>query len=166
MSLFFPATEPALDSTPKLDLIEQAWEHIGDRYLARLKHNRIFAGRVRSILSLATYDALHSVINPGSGHIFKEPSHGSTVEAAAAAAVQAAHDILTTVFNSPEDQQDLADHLHESLSLFGNEPEKRIGIESGRRSAVSYIQTFSTLLTYRSVEKPFIRRVRAELVAA
>lgn len=162
-------SEPLLTtvSSPKLDLIEQAWDHIADRYIGRLKNNRVFAGRVRSILSLATYDALHSVIDPGNGHIFKEISQGSTIEAAAAAAVKASHDILSSVFTDPKDQEDLADLLEESLSLFGNEEEKKAGLTSGARSAGTYLKTFSSLLVnHRSNEKYFSRHVKRELAAA
>ncbi|MFT3990031.1 MAG: hypothetical protein QM680_01355 [Luteolibacter sp.] len=166
MSFIFPIDEPVFTSSPELDLIEQAWEHIGDRYLARLKYNRVFEGRIRSILSLAAYDAQTSVTNPGNGHIYKETSLGSTFQAAAAASIQASHDILATVFRSKEDRQNLADHLEESLGLLGNEVEKEIGIENGRRSASTYIQTFSTLLLHRSTEKPLTRQRAGELVAA
>ena len=161
-------SEPLLTtvSSPKLDLIEQTWDHIADRYIARIKNNRIFAGRVRSILSLATYDALHSVIDPGNGHIFKEISEGSTIEAAAAAAVKASHDVLSAVFTDPTDQQDLADLLEESLALFGNEEEKRAGLTSGERSASTYIKAFSPLLVEHRHHRNLLRRPVRELAAA
>ena len=69
-------------SSPKLDLIQLAWSHIAERYLGRIASNRIFAGRVRSIRLLAVHDAVHSVIDPGNGRIYKDISQGSTIEAA------------------------------------------------------------------------------------
>ncbi|MFT4176535.1 MAG: hypothetical protein QM627_07745 [Luteolibacter sp.] len=164
MSFIFPIDEPVFTSFPELDLVEQAWEHIGDRYLTRLKSNRVYEGRIRSILSLAAYDAQSSITNPGSGHIYKEISRGTTFEAAAAASVQASHDILAAIFTSPGDRQDLADHLEETLGLLGKEEEKQIGIENGRRSAAIYIRAFSTLLPQRG--KSLSRPQAGELVAA
>ncbi len=137
---------PTTISSPKLDLISLTWDHIAARYIKRLESNRIFAGRVRSIRLLAVHDAIHSVVDPGNGYIFKEISGGSTTEAAFAATVRASHDILVSVFNDPASVSDLGHLLEESLALVGNETEKAAGSGSGARSAAAYLGTFAPLL--------------------
>lgn len=148
ISQFIPVSEPLTTtvSSPKLDLISFAWDHIAARYLSRLASNRVLAGRVRSIRSLAVHDAIQSVVDPGNGHIYREISAGTTTEAAFAAAVQASHDILAAVFARPGDRSDLEDLLAESLDLIGDESEKSAGILSGHESAAAYLSTFATLL--------------------
>jgi hypothetical protein len=145
---FLKLTEPTLTtiSSPKLDLIARTWEHIASRYLSRLETNRILAGRVRSIRLLAVHDGIHSVIDPGNGHIYKVPSEGYTTEAAFAAAVRASHDVLVSIFNDPASVSDLGHLLEESLALVGNEIEKAAGQTSGAESAAAYLQTFAPLL--------------------
>ena len=133
-------------SSPKLDLVTLAWDHIAARYLNRLKSDRILAGRVRSIRQLAVHDAIHSVIDPGNGYLFKEISIHSTTDAAAAAAIRASHDILASVFRDPRDRADLADHLEESLSLLYPAPRYRSGVETGAGSASTYLKIFGALL--------------------
>lgn len=168
MNLLIESTEPLLTtvSSPKLDLIQRTWAHIAERYLKRIESNRIFTGRIRAIRLLATHDAIHSVIDPGNGHIYKEISEGSTIEAAYAAAVQASHDVLATVFTDPEDREDLADHLEESLSLIGKEDEKEAGLFSGAGSATAYIRSFAPLIANREFISRIPGRPRRGLVAA
>lgn len=153
---FLQLTEPSYTtvSSPKLDLISQTWEHIAKRYLSRLESNRILAGRIRSIRLLAVHDAIHSVIDPGNGHIYKQQSEGYTTEAAYAAAVHASHDILTALFSDAASRSDLRHLLEESLSLIGNETEKAAGATSGSESAAAYLKTFAPLLVdYRAERK-------------
>lgn len=150
MNLFTESTELSTTvSSPKLDLIQSTWTHIAERYLQRIESNRILSGRVRAIRLLAVHDAIHSVIDPGNGHIYKDISEGSTIEAAYAAAVQASHDVLAAVFTDPDDREDLADHLEESLSLIGKEDEKEAGLFSGADSATAYIRSFAPLIANR-----------------
>lgn len=150
-------------SSPKLDLIQLAWNHIAERYLQRIRSNHILTSRVRAIRLLAVHDAIHSVIDPGNGHIFKDISEGSTIEAAYAAAVKSSHDVIASVFTDPEDREDLAELLDESLSLIGKEDEKEAGLFSGADSASTYIRSFGPLLlNYRPAKRlPF--RARREL---
>ncbi len=133
-------------SSPKLDLIQLTWNHIAERYLRRIASNRIFAGRVRAIRLLAVHDAIHSVIDPGNGHIYGEISEGSTIEAAYAAVVKSSHDVLAAIFSEPDDREDLADLLDESLSLIGKEDEQAAGFFSGAESASAYLKSFAPLL--------------------
>lgn len=140
---------PTTVSSPRLDLVALAWTHIADRYLRRLESNRIHAGRVRSIRLLSVHDAIHSVIDPGNGHIFNEISTGSGTTAASAAAIQASHDLLAAIFTSPDDRADLADLLEESLALLPDDAERSAGTSSGARSAATYLQVFASLLTPR-----------------
>jgi len=155
---FLQLTESALTtiSSPKLDLIGQTWEHIASRYLRRLESNRILAGRVRSIRLLAVHDAIHAVIDPGNGYIYKSQSEGYTTEAAFAAAVQASHDVLASVFDDPDSVSDLGHLLEESLALVGNGIEKAAGATSGAESAAAYLQTFAALLVnhHTAVRRP------------
>ena len=158
---------PTTVSTPKLDLIQLAWNHIAERYLHRIRTNRILTGRIRAIRLLAVHDAIHSVIDPGNGHLFKEISEGSGIEAAYAAAVKSSHDVLASVFTEPEDREDLADLLDESLSLIGREDEKNAGKSSGTDSASTYIKSFAPLLFNHRPEKRLpVRAVRRELATA
>ncbi len=147
-SQFLRVAEPPVTtvSSPRLDLIVLAWEHIADRYLKRLESNRIRAGRVRSIRQLAVHDAIQSVIDPGNGHIYRGISDGFSTDAASAAAVRAAHDILAAVFPAPADRADLQDLLEESLGLVGSVAEKAAGVESGAQSAAAYLKAFAPLL--------------------
>lgn len=148
-SQFLQVAQPLLSTTvssPKLDLIVEAWEHIADRYIKRLESNRIRAGRVRSIRQLAVHDAIHSVIDPGNGYIYKGISDGFSTDAAFAAAVRVSHDILSAVFDSPLDQADLSDLLEESLGLIGSIAEKAAGVESGAQAAAAYLKAFAPLL--------------------
>lgn len=163
------STEPLSTtvSSPKLDLIQLAWNHIAERYLRRIRTNRILAGRVRAIRLLAVHDAIQSVIDPGNGHLFKEISEGSSIEAAYAAAVKSSHDVLASVFTDPEDREDLADLLDESLSLIGKENEKAAGQFSGTDSASTYIKSFAPLLFNHRPEKRLpVRAVKRELATA
>jgi len=137
---------PNPESSPKLESVVLAWDHITTRFVNRLHQHRILAGRVRSIRLLAVHDAIHSVTAPGDGHLFKETSTGSTLEATLAAAAQAAHDILAAVFTDPVDQSELDDLLEETLTLFGNEIEKAAGSRTGSRSASVYVKAFAPLL--------------------
>ncbi|GAA5130019.1 hypothetical protein JIN84_04110 [Luteolibacter yonseiensis] len=167
-SRLIPSAEPLSTtvSSPKLDLIQLTWNHIAERYLSRIRTNRILAGRVRSIRLLAVHDAIHSVIDPGNGHLFKEISEGSSIEAAYAAVAKASHDVLASVFTAAEDREDLADLLEESLSLIGKEDEKAAGKSSGTDSAGTYIKSFAPLLSNHRPEKPTpVRTVRRELAA-
>ena len=146
---FLQVAQPLLTTTvssPRLDLIVLAWEHIASRYLRRLEGNRVRAGRIRSIRQLAVHDAIQSVVDPGNGHIYKEISQGFSTDAASAAAVRASHDILAAVFNSAEDRADLSDLLWESLGLTGSVAEKAAGVESGAQSAATYLKAFAPLL--------------------
>ena len=145
---------PTTVSSPKLDLIALTWDHIAERYLKRIESNRVLAGRVRSIRLLAVHDAIHSVIDPGNGHIFREISGGSTTEASFAAAVQASHDILAAIFTELQDREDLADLLSESLSLIGKADEKSAGAVSGSQSAAAYLRTFTPLLQNHRATQP------------
>jgi hypothetical protein len=148
---------PTTVSSPKLDLIALTWDHIANRYLQRIEPNRVLAGRVRSIRLLAVHDAIQSVIDPGNGHIFKEISRGSTIEASFAATIQASHDILAAVFDSAQDRADLADLLAESLALIGKDDEKSAGTLTGASSAAAYLRTFSPLLQNHRVTPPAAR---------
>ncbi len=147
-------------SSPKLDLIQLAWAHIAERYLQRIGSNRILASRVRALRLLAVHDAIHSVIDPGNGHIYRDISDGSTIEAAYAAVVKSSHDVLAAVFTGSEDREDLEDLLEESLSLIGKEDEKAAGLFSGTDSAATYIRSFAPLLLNHRAAKP--RPVRGE----
>ncbi|RYD27630.1 MAG: hypothetical protein EOP87_20880 [Verrucomicrobiaceae bacterium] len=153
-------------SSPKLDLIQATWSHIAERYLKRIENNRILTGRVRSIRLLAVHDAIHSVIDPGNGHIYREISEGSTIEAAYAATVKASHDVLAAVFTDAGDREDLADHLEESLALIGKEDEKEAGIFSGADSATSYIRSFALLIVNRGATRRNAFRHSRDLAAA
>lgn len=154
-------------SSPKLDLIVQAWNHIAERYLQRIQSNRIFAARVRSVRLLAVHDAIQAVIDPGNGRIYREISEGSTLEAAIAATARASHDVLVSVFTSSADREDLADLLEESLSLIGNPGEKEEGLFSGAGSARAYIKAFAPLLLdHRSAKDSRPVRVKRELASA
>ncbi|MES2921385.1 MAG: hypothetical protein V4819_07555 [Verrucomicrobiota bacterium] len=153
-------------SSPKLDLIQLVWEHIAERYLKRIASNRILAGRVRAIRLLAVHDAIHSVIDPGNGHIYNEISEGSTLEAAYAAAVNASHDVLAAIFTDPEDREDLADLLDESLSLIGKEDEQAVGFFSGAESASAYLKSFAPLLFIPRPGKRILAHPRRELATA
>lgn len=154
-------------SSPKLDLIQLTWNHITERYLQRIGSNRILAGRVRAIRLLAVHDAIHSVIDPGNGHIYNEISEGATLEAAYAAAVKSSHDVLAAIFTESEDREDLADLLDESLSLIGKEDEKAAGKFSGTDSANAYIKSFAPLLfNHRPEKRPAVPAVRRELATA
>jgi hypothetical protein len=153
-------------SSPKLDLIQQTWNHIAQRYLDRIASNRILAGRVRAIRLLAVHDAIQSVIDPGNGHIYKDISEGSSIEAAYAAAVKASHDVLAQVFTDSSDREDLADLLEESLALIGKEDEKAAGLFTGAESASSYIRSFIPLLINFRVPKRQPIRVAHKLAVA
>jgi hypothetical protein len=137
---------PSAESSPKLKSVVLAWDHITTRFVNRLRENRILAGRIRSIRLLAVHDAIHSVTDPSAGHLFKEISAGTALEAALAAAAQAAHDVLAAVFTDPLDQSELDDLLEETLTLFGNEIEKAAGVQTGSRSAAVYVKAFAPLL--------------------
>jgi hypothetical protein len=164
----FESAEPPTTtvSSPKLDLIQLVWNHIAARYLKRIESNRILTGRVRAIRLLAVRDAIHSVIDPGNGSIYQEISEGSTIEAAYAAAVKASHDVLAAVFTEPEDREDLADLLEESLSLIGKEDEKEAGLFSGGDAARIYIRNFAPLLIQRLPVKRSPIRSERELAMA
>ncbi|MES2439572.1 MAG: hypothetical protein V4584_10920 [Verrucomicrobiota bacterium] len=153
-------------SSPKLDLIQLTWTHITERYLKRIASNRILTGRVRAIRLLAVHDAIHSVIDPGNGHVYREISEGSTIEAAYTAAVRASHDILAAVFTDTDDREDLTDHLEESLSLIGKEDEKEVGLFSGADSAAAYIRSFAPLIANRGAVRSAATRFRRDLAAA
>ncbi len=146
-----------------LDVTVLSWDHIAERYLKHLVHDRVFAGRVRSIRLLAIHDAIHAILDPGSGYIFTGSSSGSTVVAARAASIRASHDVLASVFTDPKDLADLGHLLEESLSLIPDGPEKQAGIKTGEDSAAAYILAFSrissppSLATGRSGEIPFPR---------
>lgn len=140
-------------SSPKLDLIQLTWTHIAERYLKRLESNTILTSRVRAVRLLAVHDAIHSVIDPGNGHIYKEISEGSTIEAAYAAVVKASHDVLASVFTDPDDREDLADHLEESLTLIGKEDEKEAGVLSGADAAATYVRSFALLILNRGASR-------------
>ena len=133
-------------SSPRLDLILLAWDHIAERYLGRIASNRQFSARVRSIRLMAVHDAIQSVVDPGNGLVFSESSAGTTTAAAAAAAVKSSHDFLAAIFTEPSERRDLADLLEESLGLFSGEEEKAAGIFSGTRSADAYLDSFGLLL--------------------
>lgn len=153
-------------SSPKLDLIQATWSHIAERYLKRLESNRILIGRVRAVRLLAVHDAIHSVIDPGNGHIYKEISEGSTIEAAFAAAVKASHDVLASVFTDADDREDLADHLEESLALIGKEDEKEAGVLSGAEAAGAYIRNFALLIVNRGATRRTRFHAQQELAVA
>ena len=153
-------------SSPKLDLIQSTWTHIAERYLKRLESNRILTGRVRAVRLLAVHDAIHSVIDPGNGHIYKEISEGSTIEAAFAATVKASHDVLASVFTDPDDREDLADHLEESLELIGKEDEKEAGVLSGADAAGAYIRNFALLIVNRGASRRTRFHAQRELAVA
>lgn len=153
-------------SSPKLDLIQATWTHIAERYLKRLESNRILTGRVRAVRLLAVHDAIHSVIDPGNGHIYRDISEGSTIEAAFAAAVKASHDVLASVFTDPDDREDLADHLEESLALIGKEDEKEAGVLSGADAAAAYIRNFALLIVNRGASRRTRLQAQRELAVA
>ncbi|MEO5712359.1 MAG: hypothetical protein ABIT37_02635 [Luteolibacter sp.] len=133
-------------SSPALESMVLAWDHIAERYLRRVESNRTFAGRVRSIRLLAVHDAVLSIVDPGFGYIFKPDAVTRSTQAALAATAQAAHDILADAFDAPEDRADLGDLLAESLSLIGNAAERATGARIGAASAATYLETFSPLL--------------------
>lgn len=137
--LAFDLTNPALDS------MIRAWDHISERFLTRISTNREIAGKVESIRLLAIHDAVHSVFGSAGGYIFTDSSSGSSLDAALAAAASASHDILASVFESPEDRKDLKDALEESLSLIFNEQEKSVGVVTGAASAATYARIFTPL---------------------
>ena len=138
--LAFDLTSPALDS------MILAWDHIASRYLRRLESDRVSSGRFESIRLLSIHDAVHAIFNSGAGCIFNGTSSGTSVDAAMAAAAQASHDVLATVFTDSRDQIDLAISLVESLSLIGDEQEKFAGARTGAESAAAFAKAFSPML--------------------
>ncbi len=138
--LAFDLTNPALDS------MILAWDHIATRFLRRLASDRIQSGRIESIRLLAIHDAVHTIFNSGAGCIFNGRSSRNSVDAALAAAAQASHDILATVFTDSQDRIELANSLEESLLLIGNEEEKSAGSRTGTESAATFAKAFGALL--------------------
>ncbi len=130
---------------PSLDSMILAWDHIAKRYLNRLITHREVSGKVESIRLLAMHDAIHSVFGSGNGYIYHGFSPGQSISAALAAAAQASHDILAAVFESPEDQANLADTLEESLSLIADPSEAAAGVIMGAASAGAYERAFGPL---------------------
>ena len=138
---------PSTLSSPSLESMIRAWDHIAERYLRRIETNRYHLGRIRSIRLLAVHDAVISIVDPGFGYIFKPTPNTRTTHAALAAAAQSAHDILAAAFDSHADRSDLNDLLEESLALVGNETERNAGALIGSQSAATYLDTFVTLLS-------------------
>jgi len=133
-------------SSPALESMVLAWDHIAERYLRRVEPDRTLAGRIRSIRLLAVHDAVLSIVDPGFGYIFKPEAVTRSTQAALAATAQAAHDILADAFATPADREDLDDLLAESLGLIGNDAERAIGARIGAASAAIYLETFAPLL--------------------
>ncbi|MEO5916530.1 MAG: hypothetical protein ABIS50_20000 [Luteolibacter sp.] len=138
-------------NNPSLDSMFVAWDHIATRHLRSLSSNRSLAGRIESVRLLAVHDAILSILRPGHGFIFNEPSTGTSLTAALAATAQASHDILSSAFDSPEDRSHLADALEESLSLISDRAEKAVGAATGAASAATFLATFGTLRTDPSI---------------
>lgn len=132
-------------TTPALDSMILAWDHIATRHLARSAASRAVASKVESIRLLAIHDAVHTVFASGGGCIFNGTSAGSSLDAALAATAQASHDVLAAVFESPADQSSLADALEESLALIGDEREKASGALTGAESAATFVRAFAPL---------------------
>lgn len=140
-------------SSPSLEAMVLAWDHIADRYLRRIETHRSHVGRVRSIRLLAVHDAVLAIIDPGFGYIFKSRVETRSTHAALAATAQAAHDILVAAFDSPADREDLGDLLEESLGLIGNAAERNAGAFIGAQSAATYLATFASLLSNQATER-------------
>ena len=143
----FNLTHPALDS------MVLAWEHVADRYLKRIGSNHAAVGRIQSIWLLAVHDAVHAVLDPGSGYVFNGDSPGSTLDAALAAVARASHDILAGVFVEPADRADLDHSLLESMSLISDGNEKSAGERTGAESVAAYARIFGPLDLDSQVEK-------------
>ncbi|GAA5121072.1 hypothetical protein JIN84_00220 [Luteolibacter yonseiensis] len=132
-------------NNPSLDSLFVAWDHISARYLNRLKSRNEWSDEIESIRLLAIHDAVISILGRGTGFIFNERSTGTTLAAALAATAQASHDILVSVFNSPQDVADLGDNLEESLSLISGTAEKAVGSATGSASASAFLKTFGPI---------------------
>lgn len=143
--LAFDLTDPSLDS------MILAWDHIASRFIDRIRDHREAAGRIESIRLLSVHDAVRAVFGSDSGYIFKSTAEDRATGAALAAAAQASHDILASVFRSPTQLTDLNDTLEESLALIVDPGESAAGVRVGSQSAATYLHTFS----------PFIGKVRA-----
>lgn len=132
-------------TSPELDSMILAWDHLAARYLNRLGSNNPVAAKVESIRLLAIHDAVQAIFAAGTGCIYNGTSAGQSLDAALAATAQASHDILAAVFASPEDRAHLDDALEESLSLVANERERIAGAATGKASAATYAGNFAPL---------------------
>ncbi|GAA5128272.1 hypothetical protein JIN84_01800 [Luteolibacter yonseiensis] len=132
-------------NNPLLDSMILAWDHIATRFLNRLANHREAAGKVESIRLLAIHDGIHAVLGSGNGYMFHGLSSGSSTSAALAATAQASHDVLAAVFDLPEDREDLAHLLEESLSLISDPAEAVAGVITGAASAGTYEREFAPL---------------------
>lgn len=141
--LAFDLTSPVLDS------MILAWDHIAARYLNRLKPNEASIGKIESIRLLAIHDAVQAIFASGTGCIYNGASTGRSLDAALAATAQASHDILVAVFDSPEDRASLDDSLEESLWLIADELERAAGAATGAESAATYAGSFAPLSLIR-----------------
>jgi ABC-type proline/glycine betaine transport system permease subunit len=148
------STTSFFNSTPGLDAMLQAWDHIAERYISRITDDKKLASRVRSIRLLAVHDAVTSILEPTSGLIFKEQVATASVDAALAAAAQASYDILAEVSLSLIDQVDLHELLQESLELVPDQTQVSAGVSIGLGSATAYLTTFSHLLKREVRSKP------------
>lgn len=138
-------------NSSSLDSMFIAWDHIATRYLNRLQHDRVAAGKIESIRLLAVHDAVLSVLGPGAGFLFSESSTGTSLAAALAATAQASHDILVNAFIDPSDIADLDDTLEESLDLIDDYLEKSVGSATGSASAATFLQAFGPLAPSRTL---------------
>ena len=143
---------------PSLDSMFIAWDHIATRHLRKLGSNRSLSEKIESIRLLAVHDAVLSILGPGHGFIFSEPSTGTSISAALAATAQASHDILTDAFHSPDDLEGLADDLEESLSLISDHNEKAVGSATGAASGAAFLATFGPLRDAAQNERSNPRR--------
>lgn len=136
-------------TSPELDSMILAWDHIAARYLNRLGPHHPVAGKVESIRLLAIHDAVQAIFSAGTGCIYNGASAGRSLDAALAATAQASHDILAAVFESPEDRTHLDDALEESLALVADERERIAGAVTGAASAATYAGSFAPLALAR-----------------
>jgi hypothetical protein len=95
--------------------------------------------RIDAIEAIAVYDAVNSVLHYGTPYHYDTPARRSSLGAATAAAVQAAHDVLINYFNTPANVAVLDSLLATNLAEIPDGPDKSEGIAAGSASAADII---------------------------